>query len=53
MCVRVGQGTAWRCADVVLEPLDMAPLAFEWRRACWQISPETGSARGAAASTKR
>ena len=26
-----GQGTAWRCADVVLKPLDMAPLALEWQ----------------------
>jgi uncharacterized protein (TIGR02569 family) len=26
-----GQGTAWRCGDVVLKPLDMAPLALRWQ----------------------
>lgn len=26
-----GQGTTWRCGDVVLKPLDMAPLALEWQ----------------------
>ena len=26
-----GQGTTWRCGDVVLKPLDMAALALEWQ----------------------